>query len=83
MFVDIEELLQLAFDSRRRFSEMQETLVNHKREVWRGSHILPSFLPSFENWRSFPAPREIADIRNRPSGIIQSPSHTPRQTVTG
>ncbi|CAM9178368.1 unnamed protein product [Scytosiphon promiscuus] len=29
----VEELLQLAFDSRRRFAAMQETLVNHKREV--------------------------------------------------
>lgn len=29
----VEELLELAFDSRRRFGAMQETLVNHKREV--------------------------------------------------
>lgn len=29
----MEELLELAFDSRRRFASMQETLVNHKREV--------------------------------------------------
>ena len=31
----VEELLELAFDSRTRFAEMQETLVNHKREVRR------------------------------------------------
>lgn len=31
--VDIEELLHASFDARRRFSDMQETLVNHKREV--------------------------------------------------
>lgn len=31
----VEELLELAFDSRRRFAAMQETLVNHKREVRR------------------------------------------------
>lgn len=30
---NVEELLGLAFDSRKRFAEMQETLVNHKREV--------------------------------------------------
>lgn len=35
----VEELLHLAFDSRRRFAEMQETLVNHKREV--ETHDLP------------------------------------------
>ena len=29
----VDELLELAFDSKKRFSEMQETLVNHKREV--------------------------------------------------
>lgn len=29
----VEELLDLAFDSRRWFAAMQETLVNHKREV--------------------------------------------------
>lgn len=29
----VEELLEMSFDSRRRFAAMQETLVNHKREV--------------------------------------------------
>lgn len=29
----VEELIELAYESRRRFDEMQETLVNHKREV--------------------------------------------------
>lgn len=33
MSADIEELLQVALDARRRCSYMQETLVNHKREV--------------------------------------------------
>lgn len=30
----VDELMDMAFDSRRRFATMQETLVNHKREVW-------------------------------------------------
>ena len=30
---DVEELLHASFDARRRFSDMQETLDNHKREV--------------------------------------------------
>lgn len=38
--VVVEELLGMAFDDRRRFASMKETLVNHKREVRRhvGEH---------------------------------------------
>lgn len=30
---DLEEVLRITFDWQQRFSEMQETLVNYKREV--------------------------------------------------
>ena len=55
----VEELLELAFDSRRRFASMQETLVNHKREVFR----LVSWLSKL--WSTFVFRRLCKDPRGR------------------